>query len=191
MPKSRKAMRKYTDEDIIRFLSEEMSPAESEAFVGALASDEELWERYEQFQDSLEQLPDAELAPSQQSVERVMAFVAETSPQPSGLEELTQVVAPAPTPAVRTLRAGTWSMQVNLNAVIVMSLTLFVSVALFGSIYKLNRGQVQRPNTGPLVESVAPEADPRMMWDDSDLHEQLDEIQHRIDALHDQGEHIL
>ncbi|MEO1448782.1 MAG: hypothetical protein AAFV07_04600 [Bacteroidota bacterium] len=176
-------MKQYTDHDIIRFLSEEMSAEESDAFLSVLATDEALWERYEQFQESLEQLSAAELAPSQQSVEKVMAFVAETSPAPSELEALTQVEEETRKPAIHTFKAGPVSLRVNLNAVIVMSLTLFVSVALFGSIYKLNRGQVLRPNTGPLVETKASESDHWMQWDDSDLYEQLDEIKVGIDAL--------
>lgn len=180
-------MKKYTDHDIIRFLSEEMSPTESDAFLSVLATDESLWERYEFFQESLESLQGAEMAPSQQSVENVLAYVAETSPAPSGLEELTQVPQPISKTAVHTVGVGPLSLKVNLNAVIVMSLTLFVSVALAGSIYKLNRGQVQKPNTGPLVESVVPEMDHRMMWDDSDLHQQLNEIEIRMDAINAKG----
>lgn len=77
--------KRFGDNDIIRFLYNEMAPHENEVFLDALTKDEELWDRYEYFQEVGDQLEEVEFEPSAASVANVMAFVKadDTKPEPA------------------------------------------------------------------------------------------------------------
>ena len=68
------AMKKqFTDDDIIRFLYNEMKGAENDAFLEALCTDESLWERYELLQESVEMLSGVQYEPSEASLQQIRA----------------------------------------------------------------------------------------------------------------------
>ena len=167
--------RKFTDEEIIRFIYEEMNPKESDAFLTELCSDESLWERYENIQSMNEEIQSAVLEPSNESVNRVMAFVQESAP--------TQVKTPAKQKSpIKTFLAGKIPVAVSLNAVIVIALILFVSVAILGSAYELTRGSIIKPN-GALVQQVEMEDDTQFDWDDSEIEEKLKMIRKGVETI--------
>ncbi|MEM6264890.1 MAG: hypothetical protein AAGI38_20430 [Bacteroidota bacterium] len=75
--------RKYRDEDIIRFLHDELNPTETEAFLNALTDDEELFDRFEMFQDVSDQISSVTYEPSSFSCDAIMKAVKEEGKSPS------------------------------------------------------------------------------------------------------------
>lgn len=171
--------RKFTDDDIIRFIYNEMEPHESEVFLGELCSDESLWERYESLQEIAAKTKAFELEPSEAAVANVMAYVRDTSPyfeQPGRFEKIKD--------ATRSYLVGKIPVAISLNAVIIVAFIMFVTVAIMGSAYELTRGGIDNPNTGVLVQQVDEDLDPEMYrWDDSDIEEELKEIRQGVENL--------
>lgn len=63
----------YTENDIIRFIYDEMDEEEFASFFEILCKDPELWESYEQLKSAQEALSIPEYAPSPQSENLIMA----------------------------------------------------------------------------------------------------------------------
>ena len=167
--------RQFTDEDIIRFIYEEMKPKESDAFLTALCSDESLWERYEHLQTINEDVQKAVLEPSVESCERVMAFVRETAPTQK--QPTTKAKS-----SIRTFLAGKIPVAISLNAVVVVAFITFISVAILGFTYELTRGAIVKPG-GPLVQQTDVEENPRFEWDDSEIDEKLRFIREGVETI--------
>ncbi|MEZ4825016.1 MAG: hypothetical protein R3C61_01800 [Bacteroidia bacterium] len=169
--------RKFTDEDIIRFIYDEMKPHESEAFLVELCSDESLWERYEQLQETAGMASSVVYEPSEQSVQNIMDYVRETAPfipQPTRADRIRE--------ATRTFITGKIPVAVSLNAVIVVAFIFFVTVAIMGSAYQLTRGGIITPK-GTLVQQVEEENSDIYQWDDSNIQEELKQIQKGVENL--------
>ena len=66
--------KKFTDNDVLRFLYGEMSPSEHDAFLDAMYEDEELFEKFEELKAAQASLQSVELTPSEKSVSRVMSY---------------------------------------------------------------------------------------------------------------------
>jgi uncharacterized radical SAM superfamily Fe-S cluster-containing enzyme len=66
--------KKFTDNDVLRFLYGEMSPSEHDAFLDAMYEDEELFEKFEELKAAQASLQIVELTPSEKSVSRVMSY---------------------------------------------------------------------------------------------------------------------
>ncbi len=66
--------KKFTDNDVLRFLYGEMSPSEHDAFLDAMYEDEELFEKFEELKAAQASLQPVELTPSEKSVSRVMSY---------------------------------------------------------------------------------------------------------------------
>lgn len=170
--------KKFTDDDIIRFIYDEMDPHESEAFLAELCTDESLWERFESLQEITAKTKDLELQPSEASVANVMAYVRDTAPyieQPTRMEKFKD--------ATRTYIAGKIPVAISLNAVIIVAFIMFVTVAIMGSAYELTRGGIDSPNTGVLVQQVDEEKSDLYEWDDSEIEEELRQIRQGVENL--------
>ena len=74
----------FTEEDILRFLYNEMSIRESESFLDALYSDEDLWQRFEGYQQAVDKLVPLEMEPSENTLNSILSFVEETQPSFKG-----------------------------------------------------------------------------------------------------------
>jgi uncharacterized radical SAM superfamily Fe-S cluster-containing enzyme len=66
--------KKFTDNDVLRFLYGELSPSEHDAFLDAMYEDEELFEKFEELKAAQASLQSVELTPSEKSVSRVMSY---------------------------------------------------------------------------------------------------------------------
>lgn len=166
----------YTDNDILRFLYDEMHPTESEAFLDAIVEDEALWERYEYFQGAAEMAASLRYEPSEAAVRRVITYAHDTQPprpRPSALQK------------VQTFLNDKVPLTLSLNGVMVMALILFVSVAILGSAFKLQRS-LRQPPAGSLVQQVSPKTDPLMRWDDSQLEDQLQYIRSSMEDIREE-----
>ncbi|MEM8890199.1 MAG: hypothetical protein AAGD28_19650 [Bacteroidota bacterium] len=167
--------RNFTDDEIILFLYDEMDAEDSKAFLDALCTDEELWQRYEHFQEVVEELSDLKYEPSKLSVEKVRSFVYNGEvPEGPVLEE---VVAPAKPASLSTGKL--LSVSVNLNAVVLMAVLLFVSVAVTGTFLQLKRGLPERQAATALLQEDAS----HFQWDDSYLDDRIDRIREKVKGL--------
>ena len=85
----------FTEEDILRFLYNELSIRESEAFLDALYSDEALWEKFESYQQAVDTLVPLDMEPSEESLQNVLDYISEThSTAPTSFPTLTSPVKP-------------------------------------------------------------------------------------------------
>ncbi|MEL6675514.1 MAG: hypothetical protein AAFR61_25125 [Bacteroidota bacterium] len=176
--------RNFQDNDIIRFLYDEMDRPESDAFLDALMQDEELWERYEHFQQVVEGVSQVKEEPKAASVAKVMAFVAATAGEP--------VAQPKQSWPDRLKLGKNWlPISINLNAVVVMALLLFISIGVTGSFLKLKRAHIGKPSSESLVHQVESLDEPLFEWDDSGLDQELDDIRARLEGLQSEGDPIL
>lgn len=66
--------KKFTENDVLRFMYGEMSPAEHDAFLDALYDDEALFEKFEELKAAQAGLQPVALTPSETSVSRVMRY---------------------------------------------------------------------------------------------------------------------
>ena len=64
--------RKYSKNDILKFIYGEMEPRENDEFLDALCTDEELFAAFEELQAGQQMLTPVELAPSKSSEGRIM-----------------------------------------------------------------------------------------------------------------------
>ena len=179
--------RNFTDDDIIRFLYDEMSQTDNEAFLDALCTDEQLWERYEYFQEVVEKVSEVRFEPSELSCKKILAFAHSHHPEPVTSNEASNPAIPK-TKQVSIL-SGLLSVSVNLNAVIVMALLFFISIAVTGTFLKLQRGAINNPDTESLVHQINLDEEQIFKWDDSELDAELEIIREGLEDLG--GEPIL
>jgi hypothetical protein len=66
--------KKFTENDALRFIYGEMSPAEHDAFLDALYEDEALFEKFEELKSAQAELQPVVLTPSEASVTRVLGY---------------------------------------------------------------------------------------------------------------------
>ncbi len=66
--------KKFTENDILRFMYGEMSPAEHDSFLDALYEDEGLFAKFEELKSAQSDLHPITLTPSEASVTRVMSY---------------------------------------------------------------------------------------------------------------------
>ncbi|MFN8394331.1 MAG: hypothetical protein U0176_06590 [Bacteroidia bacterium] len=74
--------KKFTDNDVLRFIYGEMSPSEHDAFLDAMYEDEELFEKFEEMKAAQMTLQPVEVAPSVASVDRVMSYARRAARNP-------------------------------------------------------------------------------------------------------------
>jgi hypothetical protein len=167
--------KRFTDDDILRFLYHEMNAAESDAFLQAVVLDESLWERFESLQKTTEQLEGLSYEPSEASLEKVRAVAREVAAE-----------MPATPPAKRKPLWAFVPKDVPLKAVATVAFLLFMTVAITGSFYTLERSQLSvRESSSFTKDELVQEydANPLFEWDDSALDRQLDEIRTRVEAI--------
>lgn len=66
--------KRFTENDILRFLYGEMAPAEHDAFLDAMYEDEALFEAFEEMKHAHATLQPVALSPSEKSLDRVMGY---------------------------------------------------------------------------------------------------------------------
>lgn len=150
----------FTDEDIIRFLYNEMGYRETEVFLDALYKDDSLWERYEAFQHIVDKLDDVQMEPSKEACDNIMRYVEETAP-------------------VAEKKKAFAFVRVNntqRNAILMVAFVLFASVTIMVSVFNMKSTQTSYQETAGAIEPVVLE------WDDNS-EEQLQVIRKQVDNL--------
>lgn len=166
----------YRDEDLIRFIFDEMNSEESEALLNALVKDEALWNRYEKLQSGVEMTQGLKYEPSEESVEAICAYVRATQSAPEQAPD---------SGATSSFNLDLGRFSVNLNAVMAVSLSVVLTLGVLGSAYKLTR-QVGKPNEGPLVQQVESRENSQEEiydWEMKDIDQELEHVRQAIETI--------
>lgn len=164
--------RRFSDDDLLRFLYNEMTTADSERLMEALVRDESLWERYESFQQIAESLSDVRFEPSQKSVDAVLTYVAET---PSVvLEEPEDPLGPWQ----KIKMASGTSVVMGLNSLVLFGVGLFLLIAVGTSALPWHT-----PQTEAAMASAPVEPEGHLSWEDDNLEAELSRIQRGVERL--------
>ena len=161
----------FTEEDILRFLYNEMSIRESEAFLDVLYSDEKLWEKFEYFQQAVDTLTPLDLEPSEESLEAVLSFVQDTQATDHSPKELSTSFPTLSTPAR--------SHQLVLMAVVLLITSLVISGSLLFVSWDQDNIEAQ-----PLGQNVIEEDQPAVQdWEGQELNREIERIKEGIERL--------
>lgn len=167
----------YKDEDLIRFIYDEMDPQEAEALMGDLVKDEALWLRFEQLQETSDLMTPLSLEPSEETLEAVRTYVYQYDEEGS---------LPPSAEAWQSFHIKLGRFSVGLNAVMGFSLAVVLTLGVIGSAYKLTRHQMGNPNEGPLVqqqdELVHPDA---YDWEMKDIDHELKQVREALETIKD------
>lgn len=166
---------KFSDNDILRFLYEEMTEDESKLFLDALTEDENLWERYEYFQQTSDQVDSLSFDPSEASLSAIMNVV-ETEGN-SGKRKF----------SIRRLTSSPYSM----GLAVASFLTLFLFARLGSNIQQPSSQEATLEYEAlpipTLVHEVRIESDSKLdfSWNDHELDQKLDKIKQKAQSLSD------
>lgn len=162
----------FTEEDILRFLYNEMSIRESEAFLDVLYSDEKLWATFESYQQAVDTLPSLDLEPSQQSLDAVLSFVEDTQPTTTSTANPDSTSFPLLSPPAR-------SHQLVMMAIILLITSLVITSSLFLVSITDTPTEVQPMGQHMIEEEMPPVPD----WEGQELNEEIERIKERIEEL--------
>ncbi|MDX2285040.1 MAG: hypothetical protein NW241_12820 [Bacteroidia bacterium] len=166
---------RFTDEAILRFLFDEMDAEESRRFLEAVCTDEELWERYESFQTIVEQIGALHYDPSERTVARILHYASTVRPEPvpeTGLD-----MPELRTPPARPARPMKFRFSLNVLAVAASAMLVMAAAWHRAPAFMAAHQPVQG------IAAPAPAAESALIWDDSALDLQLDEIRDGIESL--------
>ncbi|MDX1906157.1 MAG: hypothetical protein SF053_03925 [Bacteroidia bacterium] len=160
--------KQFTDEAIVRYLYDEMEPAEHDAFVEALCTDEQLWQRYELLQETVAALGQVQYEPSEVSLQAIRTYVRHSAPDQTG-----------PIQAVKT-RSGFFRMHLNSIMLLTTSLLLMVAV------WSWYLPEPAFPATVSAPAAALPDAQNPYAWEDPDLEATIQYVQKQVTVLKNQ-----
>lgn len=165
----------FSDNDILRFLYEEMSEDESKLFLDTLTQDENLWERYEYFQQTSDQVDSLSFEPSDTSLSAIMNIVESEST--SKKKKF----------SIRRLSLSPYTMGLAAASF----LTLFFFARLGNNIQHATSQEValeyEAMPVPTLVHEVRIESENKtdFSWNDQDIDQKLDQIKQKAQSLFD------
>jgi hypothetical protein len=154
--------RKYSSDDVIRFLYGEMSQDEQALFMDALVEDETLFEELEQLKAAQQSLVKLDLQPSKSASERVLQ-VARRAARDQQRRRNTQFIS---TGKERIL---------NFHHLVSVAMVLFTCVTVGAAVIAYQRA------TDPKSKWEMTET--RVQWDDRDLDDRLDFAKERLSGM--------
>lgn len=153
----------FSDDDILKFLYDEMSREESEVFLDALARDEALWQRFETFQSVNDQLQTLRLEPGTAQVGRIMDVVRAENPAPEAVKI-----------------GGGFSPAKTMGLVMGFMFLMLIGLGLFQDKFM----PAGRSLSGTFRTNMpAAPADAANDWDDEDIEARIQSIRVRTRAL--------
>jgi len=164
---------KFTEEDIIRFLYNEMSIRESEAFLDALYTDDQLWETFESYQHIVDKLIRMEVDPSDETCNNIMRFVADTHPDPKPKQK------------------SSGNKQNQLRVMMMGVLVLVTSMIVTGSIYFFQEARQKNQQAANMPVSSEQKTQMPLEWEDPHTEQTIQSIRQQLDDIkEDTGETI-
>jgi len=154
------------EKNIIRFVFDEMAEQEADSFLSDLCAEDELWDSYEEIDGTVELVKEAEVHPSQASLDNIMAFVAESNPQRVEAEDDTATF-----------------LGIKLHKVLTVAMVIFVMVGIGSSVYKIRRSQSLSPDHNNVVQTFPTNDLNSLDWEGSEIDQNLKDIRKRIENL--------
>jgi len=161
----------FTEEDIIKFLYNEMSIRESEVFLDALYSDDELWDKFESYQHIVDSLIRIDEEPSDEVCDSIMRYVSDTQSHSKGVLQTT----PVPQQQLKTMLMGL--------------LILITSVIVTGSIYFVKTASQKAPQAALEEQQPSTHSHEQLEWEDVDTEQKLEQIKQSIDYIKEDNSH--
>ncbi|MCB9230451.1 MAG: hypothetical protein H6581_02205 [Bacteroidia bacterium] len=148
----------FNKNDVLRFLYDEMDPAEQELFLDQLCEDEELWATFEELKESKEKLePEVRLEqPSPLSVQKVLNFARHSA-----------IYSPIPTGV-----SGQRSVPLHVVLSVIMIICTFITMGVGVYAYR------QQPG-----ESIYTDETTQVQWDNSHLHRRIQKVKMNVQNL--------
>ncbi len=170
--------RNFTDDDVIRFLYDDMAPSESEAFLDVLCEDETLWERYEYFQEVVQKTAGLNYLPSEHSCQQILAYVKETSME---VEFAGAGSVSDSGKSFKTYLMGAIPFTLSLNAFLILVVVMFASITITGSVYQMSLSQQERTDK-PLVHKTH-EGEDLYQWEDPSTELEINRIREELETI--------
>ncbi|MCI4668716.1 MAG: hypothetical protein MRZ79_11320 [Bacteroidia bacterium] len=168
-------MRKPNKEkNILRFVFDEMQEIEASNFLSELCSDDELWDKYEEWEGAIDEMKEAEAGPSEASLNKIMAFVEETNPNKQASKQQDKHKG-----WLSSLFSGA-----NLHGMLAAAMLVFVLAGVAGSVYKVKRSQNLSPDRNNVSQKITPAVqDPSLQWEPVKINEGLEDVRTGIENL--------
>lgn len=162
--------RKFDKDDVLKFLYGELDPSDTDAFMDALVTDEELFGAFEELKEIQEELDEVELDPSQASIDAVMKEVHTPTPElvPAGV--LDTDFSPRPKSPGKGIR--------QLVSVFMIVFSVFTIVFAVRSYQSENQ-----PAISNLQDAI-------FQWDDSQLTDHLEHARMHLNNIQGDREAI-
>lgn len=183
----------FDDHDILRFIYEEMTPAESDTFVAAMCEDESLMTKYEELLDAkilAESIPMYE--PSEVSCAKVMEFVHNfpaMEQDENSLDTLNIPTAqPISAPNIQPLRGRIKIFSASISyatlaACITLTLIFGTTIALFTYSPTQNVYATQPENVTRTISPTPAQNASQIQWNDKNNDAKIQAMQKQLDTL--------
>lgn len=150
--------KKFTKNDVLRYLYNEMGASEEQLFMDALLADEVLWQEFELLKESQEMLGES---------------VAEPSPETMAKVRLALRKAARKTRSGKTATARLFSLPL----VLAVTTVLFCAGASLFGLYHYQKVS---------GEQVVQASQPRLRWDDPALEQRIQNVRFNINNMSDE-----
>lgn len=172
----------FNEDDVIRFIYDEMDANEKAAFSTAMAEDNAegaaLRASYDSFADIHQQLETISFEPSDESVAKVMEFVHHLPPAEADLPDASPGIVPL-TPAIRGRLRILRMSNTAMAAAIVLLLVFGVSLALMNESDVVNGGG----KTNSAISASQQEKEQRLGWEDTAVQKDLDTLRKQLNRV--------
>ena len=160
--------KRFTDDDILRFIYDEMPLSESNAFLDELCLDEALWQQYERLQEISEKVSGLSFEPSESTTQNILQHVADTRPAPI------EAVPAAP------LKIKVPTARRSLNTALLGVLFLLGSATIGTAVYF---GYATQES---LQAEQIPASEQILEWEEPMIDEEIQSIRESIDEIRDE-----
>ncbi len=142
-----------------------MSIRESEAFLDALYTDDQLWETFESYQHVVDKLVRVEIDPSDESYNNILKFVSDTHPHKNS--------------GSKNLEPKHSQLKVMMMGVLVLVTSMIVtgSIYIFHSARQNDQQAAIPETTDPIIISTPLE------WEDTDTDKKIRNIREQLDDI--------
>lgn len=171
---------RFNEDDVIRFIYDDMEPAEKVAFSAALAEDDALRASYDSFADIHQQLATISFEPSDASIEKVMDFARHLPPVEADLPDASPGIIPI-TPALRGRLRILRMSNTAMAAAIVLLLVFGISLALINQSTKITTGG--SATGGGAISISQQQEEKRLQWEDSAVQKDIDTLRKQLDRV--------
>ena len=146
--------KRFTKNDVLRYLYGEMQPVEEKDFLDVLLEDEELWTEFETLKSTQEGLDQALVEPSEKSLQKITAAAHKAVSRPS---------------VIRKKSLG--QRFISLHLVMAVSLVLVTAGSTLAVLYKYQKIR---------EDQMLDPAQARLRWDNPDLDSRMQMVKMNI-----------